>query len=493
MSSKNDMRLGHVLNLLSWLAITAFFANVAHAQTLTIYNDRPTFTAALPANTIVAIEDFASVATNYTMSTTRDQWNGFSVFRTGTGTFGDSGYCPQLNSPPINPSYCPDYNATSPAVPGMIGSFDAGASITITPTEEIYAFGFNVVDWNDGSHRSFFTVYYSNGTSFEVYDNPFDSNAGFRGLILDTASINAGIHIDRIEWTEFPGASEIVAYWDITTVSKAKDFSDAPTAGYGGAEHDIVTGLTIGASVTAEATDYNDAAAAADADDGVTFPTMVQAENVIIPVLVSGAGGFLQAWVDWNDDDSFGGAGEQIATNVQDGGAGDSDGLANGTIALSTTVPIAAGVGQTYARFRWSTTSGIGSSGFASSGEVEDYAPTIVAGVTSLSISKVGSAPGFVTGNIQLAPAGTVVTYTFTITNTGNQTIDDVSLTDLHGGTGTDPDPDIDTATLTDNGTAGDSTNADTGNGVWDELGPLDVLTITATYTVTQADVDTLQ
>lgn len=143
------MRLSNVIAFLFLLVVYALHVDLAYAQTVTRYTDRPTFTSALPANTVVAIEDFASVGSNTTMSTTSDQWNGFSVFRTGTGLYGNSGYCPLLNSPPIVPSYCPDYNVTSPALPGMVGSYDAGASITIVPTNEIYAFGFDIVDWND--------------------------------------------------------------------------------------------------------------------------------------------------------------------------------------------------------------------------------------------------------------------------------------------------------------------------------------------------------
>ncbi|MCB1441210.1 MAG: DUF11 domain-containing protein, partial [Nitratireductor sp.] len=88
---------------------------------------------------------------------------------------------------------------------------------------------------------------------------------------------------------------------------------------------------------------------------------------------------------------------------------------------------------------------------------------------------------------------GQVITYTYTITNTGNQTISAIKLSDAHGGSGTAPAPDPDSAMLTDNAPTGDSTNPTTGDGEWDVLAPGDVLTVTATYTVTQTDVDTQQ
>lgn len=88
--------------------------------------------------------------------------------------------------------------------------------------------------------------------------------------------------------------------------------------------------------------------------------------------------------------------------------------------------------------------------------------------------------------------AGQVVTYTYTVTNTGNTTLQNISLSDVHAGSGTPPLPGNETLT-TDNGTLGDSTDSTPGNGVWSVLAPGDVLTFTSTYTVTQQDVDTRQ
>ena len=88
---------------------------------------------------------------------------------------------------------------------------------------------------------------------------------------------------------------------------------------------------------------------------------------------------------------------------------------------------------------------------------------------------------------------GQLITYTYTITNNGNVPITAISLGDVHNGSGPAPAPDADAATLTDNGTPGDSTNPSGGDGQWDTLAPGDVLTVTATYTVTQSDIDNLQ
>ncbi len=86
---------------------------------------------------------------------------------------------------------------------------------------------------------------------------------------------------------------------------------------------------------------------------------------------------------------------------------------------------------------------------------------------------------------------GQLITYTYEVENTGNQTITAISLSDAHGGSGPAPVPGGETLT-TDSLPLGDSTDGGA-NGTWDTLAPGDIVTFTATYTVTQNDVDTLQ
>lgn len=85
--------------------------------------------------------------------------------------------------------------------------------------------------------------------------------------------------------------------------------------------------------------------------------------------------------------------------------------------------------------------------------------------------------------------AGSVVTYEYVVSNTGNVPIDDISLADsVTAGTGGNPTPAIfsNTATSAD-------TNDDAADAVFDTLGAGDSVTYRATYTVTQDDVDDLQ
>lgn len=99
---------------------------------------------------------------------------------------------------------------------------------------------------------------------------------------------------------------------------------------------------------------------------------------------------------------------------------------------------------------------------------------------------------GDVNGNGKADP-GDTVKYNYTVTNTGNVSLADVTVNESFDGVGTltvvAP-----TSVTTDNGSAaagtiGDSTDGSSADAKWDKLGPADVITFTATYTVVTGDV----
>jgi hypothetical protein len=110
----------------------------------------------------------------------------------------------------------------------------------------------------------------------------------------------------------------------------------------------------------------------------------------------------------------------------------------------------------------------------------------------SMLVTKTASAPGFTTGNVTGAPAGTVITYTYVVQNTGNQTLSAISLSDIHNGNGPVPVPGSEAISL-DALPLANSTDGTPADGVWASLAPGDAVTFTATYTVVQGDVDLLQ
>ena len=88
--------------------------------------------------------------------------------------------------------------------------------------------------------------------------------------------------------------------------------------------------------------------------------------------------------------------------------------------------------------------------------------------------------------------AGQVVTYTYTVKNNGNVTISNISLLDSHNAAGPAPVPASEVIS-NDVAPLSDSHDAITTDAIWDSLAPGDTITFSATYTVQQSDVDTLQ
>ena len=215
-----------------------------------------------------------------------------------------------------------------------------------------------------------------------------------------------------------------------TTTKSPQDFGDAPSS-YGNPIHDIVAGVRLGATNTSEAARYNSPTASGDSgDDGVTIAPLYQAQTGTATATVSGSGGFLSAWIDWNGNGVFTDSGEQVAVDVTDNSAGDSNPAA-GTIKISFPVPATATIAPTFARFRWSLQSGLNPDTLiAPNGEVEDYQVTIN-GRAIMQLVK-SSAPYLTSGPGQFNIPGNDVIYKITATNSGQgpTTTDSIFLVD---------------------------------------------------------------
>ncbi len=139
------------------------------------------------------------------------------------------------------------------------------------------------------------------------------------------------------------------------------------------------SGVTADTDAFSEGTDDNNDASDDSNDDGVQLnsstlqgQSLTQGDNLSLDITTAGTG-VLNAWIDWNGNGDFE-AGEQIAT--------DAD-VSSGT--LSVNVPAGAMVGNTYARFRYSSDTGLTHTGAASDGEVEDYQIAIAPGTITIS------------------------------------------------------------------------------------------------------------
>ncbi|MCO6456859.1 MAG: DVUA0089 family protein [Pirellulaceae bacterium] len=164
-------------------------------------------------------------------------------------------------------------------------------------------------------------------------------------------------------------------------VGQGLDWGDAPDLPYPtlsarlGPSHLIVPGFTLGDLINSEFDGQPNATASGDGatDDGVTFTTEIYpAYSATMRVTANGISvnraGFLDAWIDFNGDGDWNDAGERVANSLA---------LSNGVNFIDFNVPSTARVGQTVGRFRLSTTGGLGTTGPAADGEVEDHLVTI--------------------------------------------------------------------------------------------------------------------
>jgi hypothetical protein len=108
-----------------------------------------------------------------------------------------------------------------------------------------------------------------------------------------------------------------------------------------------------------------------DDENGVSIPMLTRGVQSDITVEVSGGGGVLDAWIDWDGDKAW-----ERSERIYGGFLGD------GVHLICVTPPLDSAAGGTYARFRISSKGGLMPVGPAGDGEVEDYLVTIQPGET---------------------------------------------------------------------------------------------------------------
>jgi uncharacterized repeat protein (TIGR01451 family) len=197
-------------------------------------------------------------------------------------------------------------------------------------------------------------------------------NAGANGTVQVNVQVNANptsnlVNNATLDYSDLLNNLFTQTASDTDTIT---DFDDLPVS-YGSASHTI-GGITLGTGVDGDASDQNDVNALGDDsdgnddDDGVA-PTGTWTTSGQVNVTASGSG-FLNAWIDFNNDGDFGDTGEQIFTDIP---------VVAGSQPLTFSIPPGGEVynHQVYTRFRITTNAGTATSptGTAPNGEVEGY------------------------------------------------------------------------------------------------------------------------
>jgi SdrD B-like protein/putative Ig domain-containing protein/GEVED domain-containing protein len=221
-----------------------------------------------------------------------------------------------------------------------------------------------------------------------------------------------------------------------TIVAPTTDYGDfslfADAYSTGNSNLKLGTVVDLEGSATKNASAMGDDNTGSDDEDGVSFPSMTAGQPMILPVTVtnlSGATGYLNAWIDYNNNGVLTDAGEQIASNVS-----IVTGTNGGTINLNFTVPTnavtaAALIGT---RFRITNVTTPGSTGGVGIGEVEDHAVVILAPLTDFGdFSDVPSVSNTASTNLRL---GALVDTEYAATTNVNATGDDLNGVDDEDG-----------------------------------------------------------
>jgi uncharacterized repeat protein (TIGR01451 family) len=268
-------------------------------------------------------------------------------------------------------------NFTSELIAGTTATIDveASAACTLSAWVDFNADG----DWDEADD--------------ELFPGGQALVAGVNSLSFDVpAGAVAGLTFSRFRCTTdgavtFNGSASDGEVEDHPVIIDAvSDFGDAPDPSYPtllastGASHtlggDVYLGSCVDADIDGQTTGGGDDRAAGnpvfgtceyndDDEDGVQFTSPLVAGMSATVDVEANADCTLSAWIDFDANGDWSGAGEELFT----GGTA----LTAGVNSLSFDVPLGSPSGYTYARFRCTTDGAVSFDGAASDGEVEDY------------------------------------------------------------------------------------------------------------------------
>lgn len=241
--------------------------------------------------------------------------------------------------------------------------------------------------WADASDHFMINAPISSGPNTILFFIPFDAQTGLTYLRFRFRDYSSTISYDgMVDNGEVEDYSILIGDESIENI----DFGDAPENLPGsfptllannGARHNIVPGIYLGNFVDTEPDgqpgigancDDNDCdyTSLGDDEDGVILPAWVIKGSTVNLTITASVNGYLDAWMDFNGNDSWAESGEHIFTNTL---------LTAGSNVLSFNVPPSAVAGLSYARFRFRDyNTSISYDGIVQNGEVEDYAMYIL-------------------------------------------------------------------------------------------------------------------
>jgi len=187
-----------------------------------------------------------------------------------------------------------------------------------------------------------------------------------------------GIDPEDVMLTNSDNDSPTYDFGDAPNKTQSGFAADYPTSlSQNGARH-LVTSLRLGANLDAEfdgapnsqkglTTGGDDGTGIADEDGVKVEASLVASSNSPTTASLSvnaSAAAKLDAWIDFNQDGDWNDTGEQIFSNLT---------VASGMNLLGFAIPAGSKSGNTFARFRLSSSGGLAPTGAAVDGEVEDY------------------------------------------------------------------------------------------------------------------------